>query len=93
MKYEWDPVKNSANLKKHGLDFQDAQEVFAGPTATIIDDRVDYGETRFITLGLLRGVLVVVMVHTDRDDEVVRIISMRKATAKEAKFYEENASL
>jgi uncharacterized protein len=55
--------------------------VFAGDTVTILDDRADYGEDRFITLGLLQG-RVVVIVHSE-SDEVIRIISVRKATRNE----------
>lgn len=92
MKHEWDEAKNRVNRQKHGLDFRDAAEVFAGPTVTVLDDRFDYGEARLATFGLLRGVLVVVVVHVDRD-EVRRIISMRRATKREAAFYEENRLL
>jgi uncharacterized DUF497 family protein len=55
MRLEWDAVKNRSNLAKHGLDFADAESVFAGPCVTFVDDRLDYGEERFTTLGLLAG--------------------------------------
>jgi uncharacterized DUF497 family protein len=52
MKYEWDEAKNRANVAKHGLGFEDAEQVFAGPCVTFEDDRFAYGEERLITLGL-----------------------------------------
>jgi len=85
MHFEWDEQKNQINIRKHGLDFADAPTVFAGATFTFEDDRFDYGEDRFITLGMLTGE-VVVITHTERGDNV-RIISMRKATKYEQKLY------
>lgn len=73
------------NRRKHHLDFADAEAVFSGATFTLNDDRFEYGEDRFITLGLLRGI-VVVIAHTERD-EVIRIVSMRKATKNEQGLY------
>jgi uncharacterized DUF497 family protein len=85
MHFEWDEQKNQVNIRKHGLDFADAPAVFAGVTFTFEDDRFDYEEQRFITLGMLAG-KVIVIAHTERDDKV-RIISMRKATKYEQKLY------
>jgi uncharacterized protein len=59
MIYEWDDSKNQSNAKKHGLRFEDADLIFAGPCVTFEDDR-DYGEERLITLGLLEGRSVVI---------------------------------
>ena len=53
MRFIWHEPKRQANLKKHGMDFADAERVFAGPTFTFEDDREDYGEQRWVTLGLL----------------------------------------
>ena len=75
MQITYDPAKQAANLAKHGLDFEDAGEVFAGLTATDPDERQDYGEDRYITAGFLRGRMVV-LVWTPKGD-VRRIISMR----------------
>jgi uncharacterized protein len=83
---EWDEAKNRSNFIKHGLDFEDAEKVFAGPCLTFRDDRFEYGEERLITLGLLAG-RVVVIAHAPRDDDT-RIISMRKANRREQKIYE-----
>jgi uncharacterized DUF497 family protein len=68
------------------LSFEDAGIVFAGECVTFGDDRSDYGEPRFITLGKLEG-RVVVVVHTPRNDKT-RIISMRKANEREQKIYQ-----
>ncbi|MFY9906409.1 MAG: BrnT family toxin [Terriglobales bacterium] len=87
MKYEWDEAKNRTNLAKHGLSFEDAEQVFAGPCVTFEDDRFVYGEERLITLGLLGGRLVVIA-HSPRD-EATRIISMRKGNRREKKIYQE----
>jgi uncharacterized protein len=85
--YEWDRAKNRSNFAKHGLDFEDAEQVFTGPCVTFEDDRFDYGEERLITLGLLAG-RVVIIAHAPHG-EVTRIISMRKANRREQKIYQE----
>jgi uncharacterized protein len=87
MKYEWDEAKNQKNIAKHGLSFEDAEQVFSGPCVTFEDDRLDYGEERLLTLGLLAGRLVVIA-HSPRD-EGTRIISMRKGNRREQKIYQE----
>jgi len=81
MRFTWHEAKREWNLKDHGLDFVDAREVFAGPTFTYQDDRFGYGEERFVTLGLLRGI-VVSIVHTETPSRI-HIISFRKATKHE----------
>ena len=86
MKYEWDDTKNRSNFIKHGLRFEDAEQVFSGHCVTFIDDRFDYGEERLLTLGLLDGRLVVIA-HAPRD-EGTRIISMRKGNKREKEIYE-----
>jgi hypothetical protein len=85
MRIEWDEQKRKSNLQKHGFDFRDAHFVFAGDTASFLDDREDYGEDRYVTLGLLRSI-VVVLIHTE-DDTHIRMISMRRATSHEEKLY------
>lgn len=82
---EWDERKRRSNLRKHKLDFADCIAVFAGRVVTAIDDRYEYGETRFLTRGLLLG-RVVVVAHTE-EGGVVRVISMRKAAAHEQADY------
>jgi uncharacterized DUF497 family protein len=85
VKYEWDEEKRKSNIRKHGLDFEDAAEIFEGDTLTVSDDRKDYGEKRFVTIGLCKAVVIVVA-HTEKDD-LIRIISMRKATKNEENSY------
>ncbi len=85
MEFAWDEAKRQANLRKHGIDFVDVEEVFERETVTISDDRFDYGEERFVTLGMLRGRIVVVA-HTE-NRQVIRIISVRKATKYEEISY------
>jgi hypothetical protein len=85
MKITFDPAKRDRTLKERGLDFRDAAEVFAGPTFDLEDNRLDYGETRIQTYGLLRGRLVV-LVWTERGD-ARHVISMRKCNAREEKKF------
>ena len=86
MTYEWDEATNRSNFAKHGVDFTDAESVFAGPGITFVDNRFDYGEERYVSLGLLAG-RVVVIAHSLRGD-ATRIISMRKANRREQKIYQ-----
>lgn len=87
MRYEWDEAKNRSNRAKHGLDFADAEQVFAGRCVTFVDDRCDYGERRLVSLGMLAG-RVVVMAHSPRGHDATRIISMRKGNRREQKIYQ-----
>ena len=81
MQFTWDKRKRQANRKRHGIDFADAAQVFNGPTFTFEDDREDYGEQRWVTLGLL-GAKVVVIVHTETEDQI-HVISMREGDKDE----------
>lgn len=90
MKYEWDEEKNQQNIRKHGVDFDLAKRIFEGPVITNLDNRDDYGEDREISIGMIDGVLVLVVVHTDREWDIRRIISARRATKSERKRYEKN---
>jgi uncharacterized protein len=85
VKITFDPNKREATLKDRRVDFLDAPDVFAGPTIDQIDDRQNYGETRIINIGLLRGRMVIV-VWTERG-EARHIISMRKANDREKARY------
>jgi uncharacterized DUF497 family protein len=85
MKFEWDENKNDSNVKGHGIDFRDAKNIFDGYTLTIEDDRFDYGEQRFVSFGIMYG-HVIAVVHLE-NEEVIRIISARKATKNEQKEY------
>jgi len=88
MKLEWDKQKNGANVEKHGLDFADAYKVFESPMLIKSDDRKDYGEDRWIGIGLM-DLRVVVIVFTEPKAKTVRVISFRKATSDERKRYEQ----
>lgn len=85
MKFEWDEAKRQTNIAKHGIDFVDLPPLFDGLTVLEVDDRFDYGETRFLTLGMLNGIVFLV-VHTETDD-TIRIISARKASKYEEEYY------
>ena len=85
-------MKASANRLKHGIDFDDAMQVFEDPFALFEQDRVDEsGERRWRAIGLVAGVAVLLVAHTLREegkDKVVRLISARRATRKERNDYE-----
>jgi uncharacterized DUF497 family protein len=88
MKFEWDKQKNQANIAKHELDFADAPRVFTLPLRISLDERQDYGEERWMGIGILDG-RVVVIVFTEPDEETIRIIPLRKALPYERKRYEQ----
>jgi uncharacterized DUF497 family protein len=87
MTISFDPAKRDLVLKRRGLDFADAVNLFAGLHATAVDDRKDYGEVRYISAGLLANRMVVV-VWTPRE-KTRHIISMRYCHAKEAKRWQQ----
>jgi len=86
MQYQWDERKNVANMEKHGVDFTLAEKFCWDTAMETIDDRADYGEKRWVALGLI-GDRVYVMIYTLRGDNI-RIISLRKANKREAEHYE-----
>lgn len=94
IKFAWDPAKAKSNLRKHRLSFEIATRVFADPFALVEQDRVENGEHRWQTLGIVDGHLLLLVVHTVRDDEdgteIIRIISARRAEPKERERYEQN---
>ncbi|MCI0554117.1 MAG: BrnT family toxin [Anaerolineae bacterium] len=73
------------NIRKHGIDFADVPAIFELDTVTVIDDRFEYDETRYQTLGLLKS-RVILVVHTE-SETVIRFISARKATKYEEEIY------
>ncbi|WP_273721903.1 MULTISPECIES: BrnT family toxin [unclassified Bartonella] len=97
IRFEWDETKARSNLRKHRVSFEIAARVFADPFAMVKQDRIENGEYRWQTLGLVDGFLLLLVAHTVRDDkdgiEVIRIISARRANLKERKRYEEESSL
>ncbi len=93
--FEWDRVKAEANLKKHAISFETATRVFADPFAVTVQDRIEGGEYRWQTFGLIDGHLVLLVAHTTWDEdlsgetvEVIRIVSARPATRSERQRYE-----
>ena len=90
MRFEWDETKNRRNVAKHKVSFETAQLVFEDPNAMSIQDRDMNGEERWQTLGIIGNGIVLLVAHTygEQGDEVVRIISARKATARERQAYE-----
>jgi hypothetical protein len=91
MQFEWDENKNQLNQQKHGISFEEAKEIFNDTVFTSVSEKIDYGEIREISIGKIQHVLIVAVVHTDRNGKV-RIISARKATPKERRKYNEYLS-
>jgi len=91
--FEWDPVKARTNARKHGVMFEDAMHVFEDPCALFEQDLIaEAGEPRWRALGLAGGVVLLLVAHTVREegaDEVMRLISARRATRKERSHYDE----
>lgn len=87
MQFEWDDAKNERNIHRHKIDFADVPMVFNGPLLTDLDERFAYGEDRWISIGLL-ATLPVVVVWTERGSDTIRIISARKANKHERQRYE-----
>ena len=90
IKFEWNPAKATANIKKHGVSFEEAKSVFYDELALqFYDDDNSESEDRFLMLGLSRDSRVLIVCHCERDSgNTVRIISARKATRNERKFYQ-----
>lgn len=88
MEFEWDENKNRLNQRKHGISFQEAQEIFFGIVFTSIDERFDYDEIREISIGEIEGVVIITVAHVERNGKI-RLISARKATPKERRKYYE----
>ena len=85
--FEWDYAKNIMNLRKHGISFEEAKLIFEGQVVSKIDNRLDYGEVRTISIGAIEDAIIVVVVHTDRN-RTTRIISARLANKRErSQFY------
>ena len=88
MNFHWDEEKRRANIIDHGFDFADSWEIFEGPMLAGLDEREDYGEDRWIAIGLLKAI-VVVIVFTERGEDTIRVISLRKALKHERIKYEQ----
>ncbi len=92
LRFDWDENKAEANIKKHGISFEEAKSVFYDEYARLIQDP-DHSESedRFILLGFSLGLKVLTVVHCYKDEEnIIRIISARKSTKNETKYYKEH---
>ena len=90
MRIEWDPANSAANVRKHGVSFEEAAELFASETGFlgIYDEYHSDDEDRFIAIGPVGGVLIVV-IYTEPDDDLLRVISARTAKKAERGMYED----
>ncbi len=93
--FEWDTDKATSNWAKHRIDFETAVRAFADPFLLTEHDRIEHGERRWRSVGMVDGHLILFIAHTVREEEddsieVIRIISARKADPKERKRYEQN---
>ncbi len=88
MRFEWDQDKNAVNIRKHGIDFADVTDIFNHPMLSMLDEREDCGEERWVAIGWIHA-LIGVVVYTERQGNVIRIISARKATKQEVRRYEQ----
>ncbi len=89
MKFEWNPDKAESNYGKHGVSFEEAATVFNdGLSVTFPDPDHSMGEGRYVIIGISRYGQLLIVAHTDRS-ETIRIISARKATRQERRFYEQ----
>ena len=90
IKFEWDPPKAAANLRKHQVSFEEAKSVFYDEFAVqFFDDEHSSEEERFLMLGMSSGDKLLIVCHCEREQgEVIRIISARKATKRESAFYQ-----
>lgn len=92
MKFAWDETKNSINRRKHQVSFETAQLVFDDPLQVSKQDRIEDGEQRWQTIGLVHGVVLLLVAHTHTEadgEETIRIISARKADKAERRIYAE----
>ncbi|MGK7887964.1 MAG: BrnT family toxin [Leptolyngbyaceae cyanobacterium] len=91
MQFEWDEAKNLENIRKHEIDFADIPKMFDDPMLIELDDRFDYGEDRWLGIGFL-GNGVAVVVWTERQNDIIRIISARRANRYERRKLEQYLS-
>ena len=90
IRFEWHEAKNRCNQAKHGIDFETARLVFDDPHCITFVERVSTGEERWHAIGSIENIIIIVVVHTYREeasDEVIRIISVRRATRHERDLY------
>jgi uncharacterized DUF497 family protein len=89
IRYEWDAGKNASNRKKHGIDFETARLAFDDPFSISFPEKAEGGEERWHAIGMVENVVVVHTYQADGSEELVRIISARRATSHERKLYAE----
>lgn len=87
MDIEWDPAKGAANLEKHGVTFEEASTVLLDPLALAQEDALSVEESRWVVIGMSARTRLLTVVYTLRREDRIRLISARKATRREAKFY------
>ena len=87
MEFVWDEKENLENIRKHGIAFEDVTDMFNHPMLVYLDTRHDYGEDRWIGIGLLQTIIAVAVYVEWDNEETVRIISARKATSYERKEF------
>jgi uncharacterized DUF497 family protein len=99
VRFEWDEAKNLSNQRKHdGVSFEEALRVFQDPLHVSVQDRIEGGEQRWRTVGAVQDFVILVVAHTVTEEdadggsvEVIRIISVRRATPRERRHYEDEA--
>jgi uncharacterized protein len=94
LEFEWHKAKAEANFRRHGVSFDLAKTVFKDPFAIErLDDRADYGEERFVMIGMAEGNILLFVAYTERkNNESIRIISARRATQDEQDdYFQQNA--
>jgi uncharacterized DUF497 family protein len=91
MQFEWDEAKRAENIAKHRIDFVDVPRMFDGPMLNELDCRTNYGEDRWLGIGFL-GNGIAVVVWTERHDNIIRIISARRANKYERQKFEQYLS-
>ena len=90
LRFEWTPDKAANNFKKHEVSFEEAATVFDDPAfITLLDEAHSYDEERYLTIGLSSANRLLLIAHTEREEQI-RLISARKATKNERQFYEED---
>lgn len=99
LRFEWDEAKNLSNQRKHGVSFEKASAVFLDPLYVSVQDRIEDGEPRWQTVGMVENLLILTVAHAVREEnaegrliDVIRIISARPATRKEKRRYEDENS-
>lgn len=87
MEIAWDPDKVASNIRKHGIGFEEATSALLDPMALAYEDENSEGEARWILIGMSKQARLLTVVYTLRNEEIIRLISARKATRTEADYY------